>query len=457
MTLRIRAEQAVHRLLPAGSFLRQSVVLAGGTAAGQAIIVLSTPILSRLYTPAELGQYGLFLAFVNTAAVAVALRYELALPAADDSEEAGALALLVLLLSIPLSLACGGLLAALIHLRLLSYETLPVESAWLAVIILLATGAGTGLRYWLVREQQFREISAVVVAQAAGKGIVPIVAAPFGLGWLGLVLGEFAGRALGLGRMLRRAWPTLRRAARPSERPIMWRAARRFWKFPAISVPSSVVDVATLSLPVVLISNYFGASAAGIFVLVQRVLWTPASLVATSVADVFHARTAENLRADPSGLRAIYLRTARRLALAGAAVLTPIAVLGPPLFQFVFGRRWADGAPLIMIMAPWALASVIVSPLTRVLFLTLRTEWKLIYDAVAFASTVGVLFAAHRAGWTFLQAMIGLTLASVLSYGMFFQLMLVSLNRPSRGVVAGQGSDISRVETDRAMATDESR
>ncbi|MBC7345458.1 MAG: lipopolysaccharide biosynthesis protein, partial [Clostridia bacterium] len=47
-------------LLSKSSFARNVAVLAGGTAVGQAIVVLASPILTRLYTPGDFGVLAVY-------------------------------------------------------------------------------------------------------------------------------------------------------------------------------------------------------------------------------------------------------------------------------------------------------------------------------------------------------------------------------------------------------------
>jgi hypothetical protein len=71
-------------------FLGNVAVLAGGTALGQAINVLASPILTRLYRPEEVGLLGLYTAFIGIASVGAALRYETAIVSARSAREAAA-------------------------------------------------------------------------------------------------------------------------------------------------------------------------------------------------------------------------------------------------------------------------------------------------------------------------------------------------------------------------------
>ena len=61
-----------------GRFARRLTLLSGGTFFGQAILMLSSPVLTRLYAPAEFGALAVFSALASMLVVMIALRYEFA-------------------------------------------------------------------------------------------------------------------------------------------------------------------------------------------------------------------------------------------------------------------------------------------------------------------------------------------------------------------------------------------
>ena len=100
-----------------------------GTAAGQVITLLATPVLSRIYSPSDYGAFASLLAFVAIASTAGSLRLESAVPIASDSD---ALQLLktCIVTSILAGLICAGLLAGLGHPAVSEGEWLAAGLEW---------------------------------------------------------------------------------------------------------------------------------------------------------------------------------------------------------------------------------------------------------------------------------------------------------------------------------------
>jgi lipopolysaccharide exporter len=330
---------------------------------------------------------------------------------------------LVLAVSFPLALVLSVLLLALIRFNILSYGVLPAETWPIAAVALVAYGVGAGLRYWLLRAREFRAISEVSVLQGFARAILPLMALLAPIGWLGLVIGELGGRFAGLFRMLRRSSSAIL-TARTHGLPPIRRAAAAYWKFPAVSVPSSLVEGLSVSLPLILIAHLFGEVSAGLFFLVQRVVSLPAAFVTTSIADVYHTKMAERFRTERSEMRALFVATSKSLATLACVVVLPFAILLTLGFSRLFGAQWSQGGALVLVLAPWTIGGLIVSPVSRILLITQKLEHKLAYDLFTLVSTYAALYGAHQSNLSFVQGVTLLSAVRVVGYGGYFYVLL---------------------------------
>src|SRR5262249_38488734 len=114
---------------------------------------------------------------------------------------------------------------------------------------------------------------------------------------LGLFLGEVVGRGIGMGRMMRNAWPSVRKYGLTVRDAA--KALKSNRQFPLYSTPSSLLNELGTSLPLPLLVTLYGAEIGGYYSLVWRVLAVPVALVGTSMADAFHSRAAVYAREDP--------------------------------------------------------------------------------------------------------------------------------------------------------------
>jgi O-antigen/teichoic acid export membrane protein len=398
--------------------------LSGGTAIGQALVVATTPLLTRLYGPGAFGEFGLFLAFASVAMVFVGLRYDLAIASACDEVESDRLLAVALLACAPTSILSAACLWLMIHQNALGFAALPAIAAPVAAVLLLATGCVMALRYWNVRAYRFGDVATASAWQGVGRAFMPLALAAAHPGWWGLLAGDAAGRVLGVARLGRGA---VARVGALSAGSVAG-AARRHWRYPAMVLPSSLLDAIAVAVPLPLISTFFGVAAAGQFALVQRVAALPASLVAASFADVIHAEGSRQREAGCLTLRALAFESAKKLGLVGAAVYLPVLLLAPTVFPLLFGRDWRDAGVVAAILVPFLWLTLLVSPLSRLVLVSGRTELKPLADLVCLALPVSALLAARKLDFT--DAMVAFGIASVAAYLFYLAVIWFAVGHP---------------------------
>ena len=75
-------------LLSNGEFTRNVITLVKGTTIAQAIPILISPILTRIYSPSEFGILAIYISLLSILSVISTGKYELAIMLPDDEEEA---------------------------------------------------------------------------------------------------------------------------------------------------------------------------------------------------------------------------------------------------------------------------------------------------------------------------------------------------------------------------------
>lgn len=354
--------------------------IASGTALGQVWVILATPLLSRLYGPADFGVFGLFSAFVGVASVAATLRLEMGLPSAGDDDAEMDLLVSILWIGIPVAVMLAALLWPLSKAEALGFSLLPSGAALLAAPAILIVGLGGAFRFLQTRRMAFGLIGRAQSAQGLGRALIPLACWPFVPGWGGLAVGDTLGRLIGLRPLLRGVSTQLRRRLRTFTAKDLSRTLRTHRRYLQVLLPSSLIDAAAVALPLPIITQLFGLAAAGEYALVSRVAAVPGALVGNSIADAFHGHVVEWLRRRDGSAAAGLRHTALRLLLAALAIYIPAALLAPSVFPLLFGSEWTRAGWVFVTLAPVLVAGLVVSPLSRILVVTDRMHWKLGVD-----------------------------------------------------------------------------
>jgi lipopolysaccharide exporter len=386
-------------------FLKNILILSGGTALAQSLNVLLVPVLTRLYKPFDFGQYALFVSFLNVAAVGVSLRYELGIVGVRTERKAAELALAACLFAIPMSALAATVLLLFIHSSVLGFNALPPYSALLMFFALMFVGFFSVLRYWFVRQERFACISQALVVQNAVRCFSQIILALLGVTLGGLLGGEALGRSAGMGRMFKSAYQKIKPLILSSGPTSIREVLQENWQFPVYSFPSSLVDSAAANISIPLVVWYYGTTSGGYYSLMQRVLALPLVLISASVADAFQARLAAHMRNEPAGVRRLFRNTSAGLLWVGLLPTGFLLLYGESAFRFVFGTAWTSAGTMAAIIAPYFLAQFVVSPLSRLVFVLEGQGWKLIYDVLALSGMVGVFVFAKWQNLPVMQAL----------------------------------------------------
>jgi O-antigen/teichoic acid export membrane protein len=408
--------------------VRSTMVLAGGTAAAQLFTAAAAPFITRIYDPSEVGQFGLVLTFVNIAAVVLSLRLEMAIVSCPTEHEASRLARLAILIVPVSTVVATAVFLALVAIPIGPYGSIPLGWALLIPVPLMAVGTIGVLRYWVVRRQEFGLLSHLSMVQSGVRAVSQVLLGLLQSGPVGLFVGDLMGRSAGVVRLAVAELPAIAASSSRTRVSDVRQLLRRHWRFPVISVPSSFVDVFASSLPLPLIGQFYGLEAAGYYVLVGTVLSAPASVVATSVADVFHGRLSELKHTTPSHASRLFLRTAGALAIIAGAIAVPIAILAPVVFPLVFGAGWEPAGELAAVMALRLFSHLVVSPLSRVVYVYEGQASKLLFDVAVLIGTVGAITFASSQGFPLVGAVATLAVTDLVIYG-FYGLVLWNLVR----------------------------
>lgn len=405
-------------------FARNVATLSLGTALAQCVGVASAPVLTRLYSPSDLGVLGLFLSFVSVATVTTSLSYELGIISAPSNGEAARLTCASMLVSLPACIVCGSFLYAVMHFQWLGYGSLPGYSLPLMVVTLLFMAAFSNLRYWEIRHEHFHIVARTTLLQQTVRSVSQIVFGILAAGPMALLLGETMGRGAGVGSLLRNAWGALKSVAATARKNEFVSALAENRNLAIYSLPSSLIDTLAANIVLPLIVQLYGAAMGGQFALTCRVLAVPLALIATSVADTFHSRVALCVREKPDQVLTLFLRTTAGLF---SLALIPALVLfffGDRLFALVFGERWSIAGTLAGISAPLFLAQMVVSPLSRLVFVLRGQKSKLIYDVALMTGTLLIFGLSWRQKFTLIHTVWAITLVNILCYIIYYAVLL---------------------------------
>ncbi|CAN5255575.1 lipopolysaccharide biosynthesis protein [soil metagenome] len=383
-------------------FFNSMAVLFSGSAASAGIGFAATPILARLYSPAEFGVLGVFVAALTLFSVVATLRYDRAIPSAVDDRDAG-LALLTALSAVVCTslLCCLLVLSGALESIISGARGNQLLLAWALPVGMAATGTYDALSFWMVRRRDYRALSLTKASQGAS-----MVGAQVGLGLVhvgaaGLVVGQIAGSSMGILRLGKKALELDRHALTMITVAELRATAIRYRRFPLLSSPAVLLDALTGALPTLFIAHRFGAVPAGVLTIVTRVVQAPLSLLSTNMSQIFFGELAALKRAQSDTMLDLFVRRFRQIIPMGMALVGGMLLVVPHVLPVLLGAKWGEATTYFLILSPAIFAGFISSPFGVGIDVLRRQDLHFLRDAVR----AGILIAAVTfASWYDLSA-----------------------------------------------------
>jgi O-antigen/teichoic acid export membrane protein len=410
---------------------RRISVVVSGTALGQAVTVLASPVLTRLYGPSDLGALAVYAALVSACSVVICLRYELCINlCASEGEAANALALALLSMLGLSGLSVVGVLFTRHALALATGAPELAQALWLLPLSLAGMGTYTALSYWAIRRSDYGRLARTKVAQG-----LTLSAAQLGLGALGAVpaglfVADALSRSSGVGTLARAMW----RHDRGALREVSWRGmvevARRYRRFPLLGSGSAVANTLSVEAPVFLLALHYSTRVTGDYALVHRLLALPLVLLGRAVGMYYVGEATCLLRSSKGEVRALFRRTVVRLALCGALPLALGGLLCPWLVPLVFGAAWHEAGRYALVVAVLSAAQFVAVPVSETLNFLERQDLQLAWDGGRLVLVLAVLGTAFALGASPMEAISAFAAVMALAYLALLLLCARALRAP---------------------------
>lgn len=362
-------------------FVRNVIIMASGAVGAQAITMALSPLITRLYGPEAFGIMGTFVALTSLIVPIAALCYPIAivLPKSDEI----ARGIIKLSLSITFTIAMLSTLLLLIFnkdiVKLFQIEEI-APFIYLLPIVIIFAGLVQVSEQWLIRTNQFSINakvsflqSAITNGSKAGIGFVYPSAAV-------LVILQTLANGIKAFMMIMFAKKSSyeRPESQKRESYTLKEIAGSYRDFPIYRSPQVFLGAFSESLPILLLTTFFGPASAGFYSIGRTVLGLPSSLVGQSIGDVFYPRISEAAN-NGENLSRLIKKATFALGVVGILPFGIIVIFGPWLFEFIFGAEWNQAGEYARWIALTSFMVLINKPSVRAMPVLNAQRFHLIY------------------------------------------------------------------------------
>lgn len=381
------------------SFSTDVLKLVTGTTLAQVMVVLASPVLTRLYTPEAFGLLALFTSITKILSVVSCLRYEFSIMLPDREEEAANLLGLCLIVVTGISLLTVPLIwiAEGPFLALLNAESL-AGYLWFIPPFVFMTGVFLALNYWNSRSRHYGRLSMVRMVSALTITGTQVGAGAAGLATSGSLIGASVFGTTVATLIL--GWQIARDDLGLLRREISWRGMKagmiRYKKFPLYESWSGLLNVASWQLPSFLLAAYFSTTVVGYYSLGFRLIQMPMDLVGGAIQQVFFQRASDaqkhgSLGVLTEGVFGVLLKI-------GLFPMLLLSMIGEELFVLVFGSAWGEAGFYTQLLSVWALIWFITSPLSTIYMVQEKQGFGLKINIANFVTRLLALVAGGMLG-----------------------------------------------------------
>lgn len=350
---------------------------------GQGSFILVTPILTTLYSPAEFGLFGTFVALYIIASHFCTLKYENAIAISSTDEHAAASVWLSLVLVVVLNIILYAFLFVCAKYDVLLSANSTVMSSYNEIVAgALLAGIGLTLNVWLLRQRRYTMISIIRILYSFAIIIAQIL-----MGWLwefpeGLIKGQIFGLVV---MVVFQATSVIRadrtKLSAPSFKNLKY-VASRFSNFPKFSVWATLIGQLSAQAPVIIFAATGNLQAAGFYFMALRLLQSPLGMISQSISQVVLAEAPDmHVNGKLDKLVGRIFSVCMRIGLLPLAVMCFLIV---DIFSVLGMSEWNQTIVFIWIIVPWVFLVFILSPISVITtVLEKQKEW-LIFQILMF-------------------------------------------------------------------------
>lgn len=374
--------------LKKNDLFKNVLILASGAAFANAITMLFSMVITRIYGPDEYGYLGIFTSMVYLVAPPIALTLPMAIVIAKEHSEAFAVAKLSLVAVTLLSIAIGVCLTLFsepIFATLNAEPLLPF--AWIIPIAVFIAGLFQIAEQWIIRFKKFSVLAKSLTIRSILVGIAQSLIGLFHPKGVVLVLVYTVGMAIQILSIFKSAPKLAFEMSRIRFLPLM----RRYSDFPIYRAPQVMLNSISLSAPTLMFATFFGPAVAGLYAIGYNVLTVPVTLLGKSVGDVFYPEIVERFHKGEN-VTSVLWRATKTLLLVGVVPFGSITLLGPWVFEILFGSDWGVSGEYAQWISVWLLASLSARPAISAIAIFELQKLFLVYEIVSIALRIGAIY-----------------------------------------------------------------
>ncbi|HDB3508018.1 TPA: type 8 capsular polysaccharide synthesis protein Cap8K [Staphylococcus aureus] len=392
-------------------FIGDSFLMILSSGIAQVILIITTPIITRLYSPTEFGEFTIFSNIAMILIPIINARYDLLIVNTKNDRSANILSqisflisLLILLILIPIFVISAWL-----------YPNFILDFIFIIIMLFLVSLTNIFTNY-LNKERKYKVLSLINVFRAGSMALLQIIFGLLALGSLGLIIGfslsYIAGITLGY-KTFKKHFNIVR--DKEETKALFLENKNQL----VYSTPSILLNSLSFSVVVFFIGILYTNTEVGIYGMAIRVLGIPVTIISLGLSKIF-MQQANDYYIEHGNFRNLLLKFSSILVIVSIILYVPLYLFSEELVNILLGHSWVDAITVIKIVIPLFVIRLIVSTVSLSVIVLQKQQLELILQALFLIGTTVTFVISKMLNLTFLNFVSINTVVLIVSYMIFF-------------------------------------
>lgn len=408
------------------TFSKNVITLVTGTTLGQAIPIAFSPILTRIYSPADFGVLALFISVVTILGSIISGKYENAIILPENEKEAKKIATICIGISFVISAIL--FLIILISNDYLCYLVGDFSiSDWLYFIpiVTFLIGLFNTLNFYATRHKKFNFIAQNHVSKSLSLVIGQIFLSYLKSGFFGLIAGRILSYIIAPFHLMVKLKYDFYHKLNYFDIKLL---TKKYINFPKFEMFATLFANSAIYFNNLLIPVFFTTTNLGFFSLVVKVLTAPFTLIGHSVGQVFFKEA--NEQKEKNGNSYLLVRSLIiKMSLFSIPSFLAFYFVAEDAFEIIFGEEWRTAGLYAKFLAPMYCLKFIVAPLTIIHSVYEKLKSSMFLQLIMFLISFCALVLVYYSKMSFL----GFIKLYSISMCVFYLIRLIIIVQISKG------------------------
>ncbi|HDV4239699.1 TPA: type 8 capsular polysaccharide synthesis protein Cap8K [Staphylococcus aureus] len=392
-------------------FIGDSFLMILSSGIAQVILIITTPIITRLYSPTEFGEFTIFSNIAMILIPIINARYDLLIVNTKNDRSANILSQISFLISLLILL----ILIPIFAISAWLYPNFILDFIFIIIMLFLVSLTNIFTNY-LNKERKYKVLSLINVFRAGSMALLQIIFGLLALGSLGLIIGfslsYIAGITLGY-KTFKKHFNIVR--DKEETKALFLENKNQL----VYSTPSILLNSLSFSVVVFFIGILYTNTEVGIYGMAIRVLGIPVTIISLGLSKIF-MQQANDYYIEYGNFRNLLLKFSYILVIVSIILYVPLYLFSEELVNILLGHSWVDAITVIKIVIPLFVIRLIVSTVSLSVIVLQKQQLELILQALFLIGTTATFVISKMLNLTFLNFVSINTVVLIVSYMIFF-------------------------------------